>query len=78
MKAQHGKGESAPPALNNAFTSVRNVCVTDLKVSKGKGKLLCTSLRITVYVEGKCRTSVVQGRWNMENRVLEKTNFMLT
>lgn len=79
MKAQHGKGESAPPALNNALYKCHKwLCLLTFKVSRGKGKLLCTSLRITVYVESKCRTSVVQGRWNMENRVLEKTTFMLT
>lgn len=67
------------PCSEQCFLQVSEMpVVTGLKVSKGKGKLLCTSLRITVYVESKCRTSVVRGRWNMENRVLEKTNFMLT
>lgn len=40
---------------NAAQQASEKSVITHLEVSKGKGKLLCTSLRITVYVESKCR-----------------------
>lgn len=79
MKAQHGKGESAPPSRKQWFQQAsEEPGIAHFEVSKGKGKPLCTLLGITVYGESKCRTSVVRCHRNMENSVLEKINFMFT